>query len=172
MVSGSTLGRKARMFRAAHSTIGVGELACLCYVWFCAIGRRRDPWLRLAVVVLIGEGTALLLAKGCPLGVLQRRAGDDVPMFELWFGTRVAPFAVPAFTLIAVGGLALVLGRPPREIDLPATPCDSDVCSCPFPARPVRSGVPYHLSGRFADQTEKARRGRRKWPICRPHDPD
>jgi hypothetical protein len=45
-------------------------------------------------------------------------------MFELWFGTRVAPFAVPTFTLIAVGGLALVLGRPPREIDLPATPCD------------------------------------------------
>jgi len=31
-------------------------------------------------------------------------------MFELWFGTRVAPFAVPTFTLIAVGGLALVLG--------------------------------------------------------------
>jgi hypothetical protein len=143
MVSGSTLGRKTRMFRAAHSTIGVGELACLCYVWFCAIGRRRDPWLRLAVVVLIGEGTALLLAKGCPLGVLQRRAGDDVPMFELWFGTRVAPFAVPTFTLIAVGGLALVLGRPPREIDLPATPCDSDVCSLPVrsPACEIRHSV-------------------------------
>ena len=160
------------MLRAAHNTIGVGELACLCYVWFCAIGRRRDPWLRLAVVVLIGEGTALLLAKGCPLGVFQRRAGDDVPMFELWFGTRVAPFAVPTFTLIAVGGLALVLGRPPREIDLPATPCDPEVRSRPFASRPVGSGVPYHLSGRFADQAEKARRGRRKWPIFRPHGPD
>jgi hypothetical protein len=89
-------------------------------------------------------------------------------MFELWFGTRVAPFAVPTFTLIAVGGLALVLGRPPREIDLPATPCDSDACSRPFGARPCSVS----LSGRFADQVEKARRGRRKWPICRPHDPD
>ena len=144
MGRGSTLGRKARMFRAAHSTIGVGELACLCYVWFCAIVRRRDPWLRLAIGVLIGEGTALLLAKGCPLGVLQRRAGDDVPMFELWFGARVAPFAVPTFTLIAVGGLALVLGRPPREIDLPATPCDPDVFSRPFVASPreIRRSVP------------------------------
>ena len=133
------------MFRAAHSTIGVGELACLCYVWFCAIVRRRDPWLRLAVGVLIGEGTALLLAKGCPLGVLQRRAGDDVPMFELWFGTRVAPFAVPTFTLIAVGGLALVLGRPPREIDLLATPCDPEVRSRPFASRRcgIRRSVPF-----------------------------
>jgi hypothetical protein len=135
MGRGSTLGDKARMLRAAHNTIGVGELACLCYVWFCAIGRRRDPWLRLAVVVLIGEGTALLLAKGCPLGVFQRRAGDDVPMFELWFGQRVAPFAVPTFTLIAIGGLAMVLARPPREFDLPATPCDPDVRNRPFASR-------------------------------------
>ena len=169
----SALGRKARMLRAAHNTIGVGELACLSYVWFCAIGRRRDPWLRLAVVVLIGEGTALLLAKGCPLGVLQRRAGDDVPMFELWFGQRVAPFAVPTFTLIAIGGLGLVLTRPPREIDLAPTPPDPDVCNHPFASR--RGEITRFRtvsSGWSADQAEKARRGRRKWPICRPHDPD
>jgi hypothetical protein len=52
-------------------------------------------------------------------------------MFELWFGTRVARFAVPTFTLIAVGGVALVLGRPPRDIDLPATPCDPEVHNRP-----------------------------------------
>jgi hypothetical protein len=161
------------MLRAAHNTIGVGELACLSYVWFCAIGRRRDPWLQLAIVVLIGEGTALLLAKRCPLGVFQRRAGDDVPMFELWFGQRVAPFAVPTFTLIAIGGLGLVLARPPREIDLPPTSCDPDVRRRPFVSR--RSEIRRFRtvsSGLFADQAEKARRGRRKWPICRPHDPD
>ena len=117
---GSTLSRRARALRAAHNAIGLGELACLGYLWFCAVVRRRDPWLRLAVAVLLGEGVALLVAKGCPLGIFQRRAGDDVPMFELWFGPRLAPLAVPTFTLIAAGGLALVLARPPEEIDRPA----------------------------------------------------
>ena len=83
-------------------------------------------------------------------------------MFELWFGTRVAPFAVPTFTLTAVGGLALVLGRPPREIDLPATPCDPEVRSRPFASRRCGIRRSVSLSGRFADQAEKARRGRRK----------
>jgi hypothetical protein len=53
-------------------------------------------------------------------------------MFGLWFGTRVAPLAVPTFTLIAVGGLALVLGRPPRKIDPRTTPCDPKVPNHPF----------------------------------------
>ena len=32
-------------------------------------------------------------------------------MFELWFGPRLAPYAVPTFTVIAAIGLALVLAR-------------------------------------------------------------
>jgi hypothetical protein len=66
-----------------HSVIGVCGLGCLVYLWFCAITRRRDKWLTVATGVLIGEGMALIVAKGCPLGVVQRRVGDNVPMFEL-----------------------------------------------------------------------------------------
>jgi len=77
-------------------------------VWFCALARRRDVWLRASIAVLTGEGVALVVAKGCPFGVFQRRAGDDVPMFELWFGPRVAPFAIPAFTAIALVGAGLL----------------------------------------------------------------
>lgn len=117
--NGSTLSGEARVLRVAHNAIGVAELACLLYMWFCAILRRRDRWLGLAVVVLIGEGIALLVARGCPLGIFQRRAGDEVPMFELWFGPRVAPFAIPTFTVVAVGGLALLLARPPKQINAP-----------------------------------------------------
>ncbi len=40
-------------------------------------------------------------------------------MFELWFGPRLAPFAIPTFTVIAAGGLAL-LGRRPQALDVPA----------------------------------------------------
>jgi hypothetical protein len=56
-------------------------------------------------------------------------------MFELWFGQRVAPFAVPTFTLIAIGGLGLMLFRPPKEIDLSPTPSDTDVRNRPFVSR-------------------------------------
>ena len=107
------LSRQARTLRLLHTSIGLGELCCLGYLWFCALSGRRDRWLKLSAGVLAGEGVALLMAKGCPLGVFQRRAGDDVPMFELWFGPRLAPYAIPSFTMIAVMGLLLVLGRPP-----------------------------------------------------------
>jgi hypothetical protein len=98
-----------------HSSIGVGELACLAYLWLCAIGGRRDRWLRLSTAVLLGEGAALVAARGCPLGGFQRRAGDEVPMFELWFGPRLAPFAIPTFVVIAGAGMALLAVRRPAE---------------------------------------------------------
>jgi hypothetical protein len=112
-VSRPALGRAARALRAVHNLIGAGELACLGHLWICAIARRRDPLLRVAVLVLLGEGAALLAAKGCPLGIFQRRAGDDVPMFELWFGRRLAPHAVPFFTTVTVAGLLLLAVRRP-----------------------------------------------------------
>lgn len=112
MTAGEPLSREARLLRKLHTAIGLCEIACLGYLWFCAIARRRDRWLSLSVCVLAGEGVALVIAKGCPFGFLQRRAGDDVPMFELWFGPRAAPYAIPAFTLIACGGVLTLLARP------------------------------------------------------------
>jgi len=111
---GRMLSVKARRLRALHNAVGGAELGCLGYLWFCGMTRRRDPWLGLALAVLAGEGLALLVARECPLGVFQRRAGDDVPMFELWFGPRAAPFAIPVLTVTALAGLGLVLARPPR----------------------------------------------------------
>jgi len=105
------LSAKARRLRALHNAVGVADLGCLGYLWFCGITRRRNRWLSLAIAVLAGEGVALLVARECPVGAFQRQAGDDVRMFELWFGPRVAPFAIPAFAVIAVAGLGLVLVR-------------------------------------------------------------
>ena len=110
---GRPIGHRAQALRRLHSSIGAAELGCLGYVWFCALTRRRDHLLGLSLTVLVGEGVALLIANGCPLGVFQRRAGDDVPMFELWFGPRLAPLAIPTFTAVAVAGTVLVLTRPP-----------------------------------------------------------
>jgi hypothetical protein len=41
--------------------------------------------------------------------------GDDVHMFELWFGHRLAPCAIPALACAALAGVALVVARPPRQ---------------------------------------------------------
>jgi hypothetical protein len=75
--------------------------------------------------VLGGEGVALVVAKRCPLEIFQRRAGDDMPMFELWFGPRLAPFAIPAFSSLALLGAALVFARsrPDVEIATERTDC-------------------------------------------------
>jgi hypothetical protein len=98
--------------RIVHSAIGVFELGCLGYMWLCVFTRRRDGWLKVASSVLIGEGIALVVARGCPLGIVQRRAGDDVSMFELWFGPRIALLAIPTFTVSALMGFVLLRARP------------------------------------------------------------
>jgi len=103
-----------------HSAIGFAELACLGYVWWCGVRRRRDRVLDVALGVLAVEGVALAVARGCPLGVFQRRAGDDVAMFELWFGPRLAPYAIPFFTVAGLAGAALVGVRPPDRPPVPS----------------------------------------------------
>ena len=118
----SSLTRQARILRSVHNYVGAGELVCLGYLWVCGVARRRDRWLRLSVSVLLGEGAALVIHRGCPLGIFQRRAGDDVPRFELWFGPRLAPLAIPFFTALAGGGLVLLMIRPPGS--LAAVPAD------------------------------------------------
>ena len=118
---------QARSLRVLHNAIGAGELVCLGYVWFCALARRRDVWLRASIAVLTGEGLGLVVAEGCPLGGFQRRAGDDVPMFELWFGPRLAPLAIPAFTAIALSGAGLLALRPAQP---PTVPRSTGVGAC------------------------------------------
>ena len=100
--------------RAVHGGIAGLEMGCLGYIWFCALARRRDRILRLAVAILVSEGAVLVLGRGqCPLGPLQRRLGDPVPMFVLWFGPRAARRAVPLLVGVSIAGLvSLVLRRP------------------------------------------------------------
>lgn len=108
------LTRQARILRGLHSAVGVGEILCLAYVWICGLARRRDRWLVTSLGVLGVEGVALVVNRGCPMGILQRRAGDEVPMFELWFGSRLAPLAIPTFSSLALLGAALLVLRPPE----------------------------------------------------------
>lgn len=103
----------ALAFRTFHAAIAVTELAALAHVWRCAITRRRDLLLHAAMTVLVLEGVGLVIGRGdCPLGPLQGRVGDPVPLFELVLPPRAAKAAVPVLAGVAIAGMALVAARP------------------------------------------------------------
>jgi hypothetical protein len=104
------LSRAALAFRVVHAAIAVEMLLAIGYVWWCALtGHRGGRLLRIAVATLIGEGV-LVTANGgdCPLGGLQERVGDTVPLFELVLSPPAAKRAVPTLGAIAAGILVLV----------------------------------------------------------------
>ena len=110
-----SLGPAATALRVAHTALAVVDLASLGHIWFCALTRRQDRALRLSTAVLLVEGVALVIGRGnCPLGPLQRRLGDPVPLFELVLPPRAARAAVPILAAVSCGGLALAWAPRPR----------------------------------------------------------
>lgn len=106
------LSRGAVAFRAAHAAIAVEQLLAIAYVWWCALSGRRDRLLRIAAATLIGEGVIVTANRGdCPLGALQDRLGDPVPLFELVLSPRAAKRAVPTLGAITAAGLVLLVVR-------------------------------------------------------------
>jgi hypothetical protein len=104
------LSRAALAFRAFHAAIAVEQLLAIGYVWWCALSGRRDRLLCLAATTLIGEGVLVSANRGdCPLGGLQERLGDPVPLFELALSPRAAKWAVPTLGAITAAGLALLV---------------------------------------------------------------
>jgi hypothetical protein len=109
------LSPAARAFRAGHGAITIAFLAAIAYVWWCALTRRRDGWLRLAVSALVTEGVVVAANHGdCPLGPFQERLGDPVPLFELVLSPAAARRAVPTLGLVTAGGLMLLARRRPN----------------------------------------------------------
>lgn len=113
-MASTKLAPAARAFRALHGAIAVAFLLAILYVWWCAISGRRDGWLRLAVAALLAEGGSVTANRGdCPLGGLQERLGDPVPLFELVLPPTAARRAVPVLGAIATAGVALLWHRGP-----------------------------------------------------------
>ena len=107
---GGTLPRAARVYRVAHVTWGVTQLASVGRVWASAMGRGRDGWFWPAVAFLGLQGAGLIAGRGdCPMTPLQRRLGDPVPMFELVLPPRAAKAAIPVLAATAVLGMILAL---------------------------------------------------------------
>jgi hypothetical protein len=103
-------------FRSAHTAIAIEQLLSIGYVWWCALTGRRDRLLHIAAATLIGEGVLVTANRGdCPLGGLQERLGDPVPLFELVLSPRAAKAAVPTLGAITAAGLVLLVVRGRRD---------------------------------------------------------
>jgi hypothetical protein len=111
----SQLSPGAKAFRVGHMAIGVVGVTSLAYVWTCAVTRRRDRRLGVAIFALTMQGFGVVLGRGnCPLGPLQRGLGDPVPLFELVLPPRAARVAIPALAALTLVGVIALLARPPR----------------------------------------------------------
>ena len=107
------MSRAVLAWRTAHAAIAAAFLLAIGYVWWCALTRRRTRALRFAVGALVGEGVLVAANHGdCPLGPLQQRLDDPVPLFELVLSPRAAKRAVPVLGAIAGAGIALLARRP------------------------------------------------------------
>lgn len=112
----STLGARARLFRVAHGTFGVLNLAGLAYVWLSAAQRRRDRLTYASMALLAAEGAALVAGGGdCPFAAFQAGLGDPVPMFEWVLPPRAAKAAIPTLALVSSVGMLAVILRDPRQ---------------------------------------------------------
>jgi hypothetical protein len=110
------LSRAAMSFRAGRAAIAIEQLLAIAYVWWCALSGRRDRLLRIAAATLIVEGVLVTANRGdCPLGGLQERLGDPVPLFELVLSPRAAKRAVPTLGAITAAGLVLLVVRGRRD---------------------------------------------------------
>lgn len=96
--------------------IAVCEIASLIHLWTCALTGRRGRALNAAVVLLSVEGAGLVAGRGdCPLGPLQERAGDPVPLFEFVLSPRAAKRAVPTLAGVTVMGMVVLIARGRRS---------------------------------------------------------
>jgi hypothetical protein len=88
-------------FRVFHVAIAVEMLLAIAYVWWYALSGRRRRLLHIAAASLIGEGMLISVNGGnFPLGGLQERIGDPVPLFELVVSPRAAKQAGPTLGAI------------------------------------------------------------------------
>ncbi len=69
--------KKVFAVKLVHSVIFFFMVACLCYILYCAIARRYDWTLLLALLAIVVEGLVLLLNNGrCPFTGLAEKYGS------------------------------------------------------------------------------------------------
>ena len=98
------------VIRIVHAGFALLFIACIIFIYYCAITRLASPWLYPATIILLIEGIAVGLNKGdCPLGPIHLRYGDDKGFFGLFLPARILPYVIPGLAVIAAVGFLLLL---------------------------------------------------------------
>jgi hypothetical protein len=96
--------RKIFFIKLVHSVIFFFMVACLVYVFYCALAHRYDWALLLALIALATEGLALLLNQGrCPLADLARKHGDpNDKVTDIFLPLWCAPYTFKVSTVVVI----------------------------------------------------------------------
>jgi hypothetical protein len=98
--------------RSVHVAVAAIELAALGELWLRALTNRRDKLLWASIAVLAAEGVGLVVGRGdCPLGLLQDRVGDPVPLFALFLPPRAAKAVMPVLAGVTCLGVGVLAAR-------------------------------------------------------------
>ncbi len=104
---------KILVLRIIHAIFSLYFIACLLYLYYAAYAMRFDVLLLISMASLAIEGTAVFILNSgnCPLIHVQKRIGDDRPFFELFMPPRIAKQAIPAFSVLVIIALVLLVVR-------------------------------------------------------------
>lgn len=97
--------------RFVHGFISFFFLLCIIQIYYSYITDTRSLWLYVATIAVYLEGfIEFTFNKGdCPLIHIQKRIGDNIPFFELFFPPNIAKMVIPVVGVVTVFGSILVL---------------------------------------------------------------
>jgi hypothetical protein len=108
------LPKHALALRIFHGFLTFYFTLCLVYLYIVGLtgGVNRVLFI-LAVLSLAVEGVAIFAfnAGNCPLIHVQRKIGDEKPFFELLLPPKLAKQAIPAFALLTIVAVLVILFR-------------------------------------------------------------
>ncbi|MFA5309118.1 MAG: hypothetical protein WC370_06485 [Dehalococcoidales bacterium] len=97
--------KKVFYIKFIHSVIYLFMVACLCYIFYCALAQRYDWTLLTAILAIVVEGLVLLLNRGrCPFTNLAEKYGAERGsvtdlFFPMWCARHTFRISTTVFIL-------------------------------------------------------------------------
>ncbi len=109
--------QKVFVIKFVHSVIYFFMVACLCYIFYCALARRYDWTLLVALAAIFFEGLVLIINRGtCPFTPLAEKygaaSGSVTDLFlPMWCARHTFKISIVVFIIelvwLAVGYFTL-----------------------------------------------------------------
>ena len=101
------------LLRIIHGIFALYFIACVLYIYYCALVRTTNISLGIAIASVLIEGVLLYVFNqgDCVLIHIQRKVGDDKPFFSLFLPEKMAKRAIPYFAVLTIIGLVLLAVR-------------------------------------------------------------